>query len=178
MKKLILLFCVVASFAACKKNVDLTKQSPADTYSGIKNVKEFDKLIEEIIEPINNKNERIEMNTSKLRLSTEAIQELRNSIVFDKNGVFHGFKKMTITNKELSRNEREQLLSLIANTQVIVLDKNSRIVSNPNINNWTKPYTLTCHDDWRWNWGQYGTDCCLPNYDATCCTYGPTIVCN
>jgi len=109
MKKLILLFCVVASFAACKKNVDLTKQSPADTYSGIKNVKEFDKLIEEIIEPINNKNERIEMNTSKLRLSTEAIQELRNSIVFDKNGVFHGFKKMTITNKELSRNEREQL---------------------------------------------------------------------
>ena len=53
MKKLILIFCVVTLFVACQKNEDLTKQNSSSTYSGIKNVKEFEKLIEDIIEPIN-----------------------------------------------------------------------------------------------------------------------------
>lgn len=175
MKKLILIFCVVTLFVACQKNEDLTKQNSSSTYSGIKNVKEFDKLIEEIIEPINTENEKNVMNPSKLRLSNEAIQELRSSIVFDENGVFHGFNKMTITKKELSNNDQQQLLSLIANTQVIILDNNSKIVSNTNINNFGIP--LTCHKDWTWNRNRWGTDCCLPFRDATCCTYGPTIIC-
>lgn len=174
MKNLILLFCTVLLFNACKKSADITEQNPSAAYSGIKNVAEFDKLIEEITITVNS-NKKNEMNSSKIRLSSAVIKELRCSIVFDKNGVFHGFNKMTITNKELSKDERVQLLSLIANTQVIILDKNSKIISNTNINNITKP--LTCHNDWRWNLGQYGTDCCMPWYDATCCTYGPAIIC-
>lgn len=174
MKKLILLFCIALTFNACKKTESLKDETVKANYSGIKNVEEFDKLIKEITLPINNKTNN-ESSMPKFKLSNEAIQELRSSIVFDKNGVFHGFKKMTMTNKELKNEECMLLFELIANTQIILLDKNSKIVSNTNTNNWTVP--LTCHQDWTWDHGRYGTDCCKVYPDARCCTYGPIIIC-
>lgn len=161
-------------FNACKKTESLKDETVNANYSGIKNVEEFDKLIKEITLPINNKTNN-ESSMPKFKLSDEAIQELRSSIVFDKNGVFHGFKKMTKTNKELRKDECALLLQLISNTKVILIDKNSKIISNTNTTNWAEP--LVCHDDWTWDHNRYGVNCCRPYYDATCCTYGPEIRC-
>lgn len=166
MKKLILLFCVAVSFVACKKNSDLTKQNPSDEYSGIKNVTEFDNVMKEILQD-GSSSSRLQKT---IKLSKEAVLEMRNNIQFDKQGRFRGFTSNKLMNEELSLNDRQFLLGQLTKTEIMIFDKDNKIIANP-IN--PKGRISYPHDGWYWKY----SNCCWPKPTATCVTIDGGINC-
>ncbi len=175
MKNLILLFCTVLLFNACKKTENITSQNSITKYSGIKNVEEFDKVIKTITkENINGRNG--DPNTiNSIKLSKAAIEEMRNSIQFDKLHRFKGFIRNGLMIKELNNKQIEFLFTHLIGSQILLFDGNSKIINNSNLpsSDWKLPNAPGTHIDWRWQ----NAECCSRWYDATCVTYGTGIQC-
>lgn len=163
MKKLILICGVITTFTACKKVETLTTQTPVSTTSsitnGLHNLTDFDKVINEIT---NTSNDRTSKNA--INLSAETINALRNSINFDKQGVFHGFGNMGNLRNELTIEQRVAFMEKLTGSRIIILDKDKKIIGQSNLNsNSNNKYALpiVC-DDYAWSGS------CRYHYDATC----------
>lgn len=107
----------------------------------------------------------------KIRLSKEAIMEMRSSLQFY-NGQFRGFNKCGKMKKEL--NIRDQLLlnEALCGTPIRILDKDEKLIAYSeeyNLSNFvapTKPHIII-HDH-----RPLPANSCVYFYDATCFVYG------
>jgi len=174
MKNLILLFCAVLLFNACKKTENITDQKTTSNYSGIKNVKEFDKVINEITQTKVNSRLLNPGKIEKIMLSKEAIAEMRESIQFDDNKMLRGFKSNRQMLKELSMKEYIFLMENLLGCAIIVYGKDNKIIGNSSEEIFIRKHEAGTHNDW--NWSGMG-NCCNIYYDATCVTYGGGISC-
>lgn len=169
MKNVILVLCSVLLFNACKKSENLTSQQ-FSKYSGIKNVNEFDEVMNEII---TTKNQFENFGNRRIKLSKNAIEEMHNSIQFDKEGRFRGFLQCRLMKEELTLDQRAFLFENLIDGKIIIFDKNSRIIKSSK-NEKKLPWDAGEHDGWRW----LGAGNCCGTYAwATCVTYGGGILC-
>lgn len=170
MKKVFLLFSVIALFAACKKDVDLTSQNTTQEYSGIKNIADFDMVMSKIRQD----GSSLTRLSRTLKLSEDAVTEMRNSIQFDKQGRFRGFTNSRLMNQELSVSDREFLLNTLTQNQIVIFSKDNKMITTPRNPNGKIAYE---HRDWAW-WPTFGSECCRPYVNATCITYNSSIYCH
>jgi len=170
-KRLIITILCISAFTACKKPKNDTNAISATSYTGIKNVSDFDKAILELGKKTGS---RANKNSVKINLSKEAIKEMRNSISFDKQERFRGFLRSGLLHKELSVDQAIYFIGKLIDSPTILMDQNSKMIGNSVPVNWQKPLVPGVHYDWRWKL----QECCERYYDATCVTYGTGIVCN
>jgi len=166
MKKVILAFCVVFLFNACKKIENLDNQNTANGYSGIKNVEEFDKVINELNS--SKKTDRLGNPKSiSIKLSDQSISEMRNSIVFDNNKI-RGFNECRLMQNELSIEQQIYLYQKLAGANVTLLDANEKLIAtSPSDPTAFTERTIIIIKDHR----PRPNNDCSPYFDAECWTY-------
>jgi len=181
MKKviLILLTLVISSsliFIACNKK-DVTKMSPSvSNHLGIQSTKDFEKLYSDA-------NKKFQKNATKsvfAKISKETFIVLRDNLVFDNLGNFHGLGKgLHRLEKELTKRELEQFFGILIGMKASIAPKDFKMPSDcgcseqeiskmksDHTNNWTECSSIIILD---YRWVQYLN--CKAYYDATCYLY-------
>lgn len=124
MKKLILLCSIIATFAACKKVENITNTTtPTNLTNGVHSQADFDNVVAEMTSTTNSRTSKDAINLSK-----NTINSLRNSITFDKQGVFHGFADMGNLRNELTIEQRVLFMEKITGNNVMILGKGGKVL--------------------------------------------------